>query len=84
MSSVKTAISIKESLFKEAETLARKMEISRSKLFSMALENFIKYHENNQLLEQINIAYGEAASPEERAYQTHIREYNRRAVEGKW
>ena len=38
MACVKTAISIQESLFKEAEELARKLQVSRSKLVSLALE----------------------------------------------
>ncbi|GFP20016.1 hypothetical protein HKBW3S03_01519 [Candidatus Hakubella thermalkaliphila] len=84
MPNVKTAISIQESLFKEAEALARELEISRSQLFTMALERFVKQHENRQLLEQINVAYSEAPNPDEQAYQTRMKDYHRRSVEGEW
>ena len=84
MPNVKTAISIQESLFKEAEALARQLEISRSQLFAMALESFVKQYENRQLLEQINVAYSDAPNPDEQAYQTHMRDYHRRSVEGGW
>jgi metal-responsive CopG/Arc/MetJ family transcriptional regulator len=84
MPNVKTAISLQESLFKEAEALARELEISRSQLFAMALENFIKQHENRQLLKQINVAYSEAPNPDEQAYQTRMKDYHRQSVEGEW
>ena len=84
MPNVKTAISIEESLFKEAEALARKLEISRSQLFARALENFISQYENRQLLEQINAAYSDAPDLNEQAYQTHMKDYHRRSVEGEW
>ena len=37
MQTVKTAISIQEGLFEQAETLARQIKISRSRLFVLAL-----------------------------------------------
>jgi len=84
MSNIKTAISIKESLFKEAETLAKKLEISRSKLFAVALENFIRQQENRELLKKINEVYSQALSPEEESYRKQIRDYHRRSLEDKW
>jgi len=84
MPNVKTAISLQESLFKEAEALARELEISRSQLFAMALESFIEQYENRQLLKQINLAYSDAPNPDEQAYQTHMKDYHRRSVEGEW
>ena len=57
MSNVKTAISIKDSLFEEVDSLAKSLHVSRSKLFVMAVEEFIHRHRNQQLLEQINQAY---------------------------
>jgi len=46
VSHVKTWISIDEGLFKEAEALAEKMGISRSQLFSRAVEEFVREREN--------------------------------------
>ena len=84
MPNVKTAISIQESLFKEAEALAHELEISRSQLFALALESFVKQYENRQLLEQINLAYSDAPNLDEQAYQKRMKEYHRRSVEGGW
>jgi metal-responsive CopG/Arc/MetJ family transcriptional regulator len=81
MSNIKTAVSIKESLFKEAETLAKKLEISRSKLFAVALENFIRQQENRELLKKINEVHNQVFSPDEESYKKQIRDYHRRSLE---
>ncbi|MBU2563329.1 MAG: hypothetical protein KJ568_02645 [Actinobacteria bacterium] len=81
MSNIKTAVSIKESLFKEAETLAKKLEISRSKLFAVALENFIRQQENRELLKKINEVHSQVLSPDEESYRKQIRDYHRRFLE---
>lgn len=65
MNSIKTAISIKEPLFQRADNLARELNISRSRLFALALEEFLKRYENQKLLESINAAYSEPPSEEE-------------------
>jgi len=84
MSNIKTAVSIKESLFKEAETLAKKLEISRSKLFAVALENFIRQQENRELLKKINEVHSQVLSPDEESYRKQIRDYHRRSLEDEW
>ena len=57
MGQVKTAISIRESLFKETETIANEMNIPRSQVVAMALDEFVRRYKNMKLLEQINEAY---------------------------
>ena len=64
MTTVKTAISLPASLFEQAETLAGEMQISQSSLIEIALEEFIRRRESQQLLEKINAA-GEAPLSEE-------------------
>lgn len=82
MANVKLAISIKESLFREAEALARELKISRSQVFSMAMEKFLKESENQRLLEKINRAYAGAPTAEEEAHRAQMKAYHRRLVEG--
>ena len=85
MPNIKTAISLHESLFEQAEALAREMKVSRSRLFVIALENFIRDYQDRQLFEKINQAY-EAAPPDkaERTRLRQIRRQHRRMVEGEW
>lgn len=84
MATVKTAISIQESLFERAEILACEMKISRSRLFALALEDFIRRYENQQLLERINAAYDDTPDPSEQALRRRMRRQHRRIVEGEW
>ena len=45
---MKTAISIPDTLFKQAEDAAHKIGITRSKFFSLAIQDFLeKYHETS-------------------------------------
>jgi predicted transcriptional regulator len=57
MPTVKTAISLQESLFKRVDQLARELDIPRSHVFVLAVEEFIQRYENRKLLKTINEAY---------------------------
>ncbi len=80
MANVKTAISLRQSLFDEAERLARELGVSRSQVFARALEAFIRQHENQTLLDQINAAYEDSPDTEEQAQLRGMRRLHRRAL----
>jgi metal-responsive CopG/Arc/MetJ family transcriptional regulator len=85
MANVKTDISLRKSLLEEAEAVAREMKVSRSRLFMMALEDFIRRHQNKKLLETINAAY-EDDEPDEDEKLRHnlmLQQY-RKLIEGEW
>lgn len=84
MANVKTAISIQESLFAQAESLARRMKVSRSRLFVLALEDYIKRQQNIELLAQINAAHAEDPDAAEQTLRSKLRSHHRRIVEGEW
>jgi metal-responsive CopG/Arc/MetJ family transcriptional regulator len=84
MRSIKTAISIQESLFEQAENLAHKMKVSRSRLFVLALENYISHQQNRELLAQINAVYADKPDVAEKALHRKMRRVHRRMVEGEW
>jgi metal-responsive CopG/Arc/MetJ family transcriptional regulator len=84
MANVKTAISIQESLFAQAESLARRMKVSRSRLFVLALEDYIKRQQNRELLAQINAAHAEEPDAPEQTLRSKLRLHHRRIVEGEW
>jgi len=65
MASVKTAVSLDESLFAQVEDLAHEMKVSRSHLVALALEDYVRRRQNRRLLEQINAAYDELPETEE-------------------
>ena len=84
MANVKTAISLQKSLLETAETLAREMNVSRSRLLALALEEFIDRYQNQRLLEQINAVYKDIPDTVEQGLRRKLRRHHRRIVEGEW
>lgn len=81
----KTVISIQKELFDQAEALANEMGISRSRLFTLALEEFLRHRQNQKLIEQINAAYeAKASDADDLAAQRPMRRHQRQIVEGEW
>ncbi len=84
MANVKTDISLSRSLLEEVETVAREMKISRSRLFVMAVKDFIDRHRTRRLVEQINQAYQDGPDEEEQALLRHMRRVQRELMEDEW
>ena len=84
MAIVKTAISLQESLFERADALARQLQLSRSQLFSRALDEFLKRHESRMLLDAINRSLEGEPEPDETEHLRRLRGVQRRRVEGQW
>ena len=83
-STIKTAISIQKSLFEEAENLAQELNVSRSELFSLAIETFVRSHQNQKLLQEINQAYSDEPDPAENVRLTKMRKHHRKMVRNAW
>lgn len=65
MAHVKTAISLDESLFREAERWAGKLGVSRSQLYAKALEEYVRGRENEELLRRLNEAHADGLDEED-------------------
>jgi metal-responsive CopG/Arc/MetJ family transcriptional regulator len=77
---MKTAISVEDELFQEADRTARKMGVSRSRFFSLALEGYLREHRQRELLEQLNQVYDGRADP----MAPKIKAKFRRVIQDKW
>lgn len=86
MATVKTAISLDESLFERADSLAHHLKVSRSELYSKAMREFLERRENRALFDSINRAIEEdtAPDPEEQMLLRSMKRRHRRLVEGEW
>jgi metal-responsive CopG/Arc/MetJ family transcriptional regulator len=51
---MKTAVSIPDDVFEEAERLVAELQTSRSQLYSRALQEFVARHAPNRLTEAMN------------------------------
>jgi len=54
---MKTAISIPDKVFKSAETIAYKLGLSRSELYTKAIEEYIKDLNNQLITDKLNEIY---------------------------
>lgn len=81
MQTTKTAVSIQKALFDQADTLARRMKVSRSRLFALALEDYIQRQENRQLLKRLDAAYADEPDAGEQTLRRKTQRAHRRIVE---
>ncbi|MCX6641559.1 MAG: CopG family transcriptional regulator [bacterium] len=84
MSNPKTAISIQEPLLKEADSLARELKLSRSRLFAIAMAEFIQRQHNKKLLQRINEAYIDNTDASDEDYLQGLKKRHRELIEGQW
>ena len=81
---IKTAISIQKSLFEQAESLAQELNMSRSHLFGLAIETFVKNHQNQLLLQEINQAYSGEPDKSDKIRLSKMRKHHKKIVVDKW
>jgi metal-responsive CopG/Arc/MetJ family transcriptional regulator len=84
MANIKTAISIEKTLFEQAESMAREMKVSRSSLFALALQDFIRHHQNMELLRRINEACEDVPDANEQERLHKMFRKQRKMVEREW
>lgn len=84
MTTVKTAISLQNSLFEQVEALSHKLNVSRSQLIALALEDFIEQYQNRQLLDDLNQAYVDSTDADQLTRNPGRKRHHRRIVEGEW
>lgn len=73
---MKTAISLPDALFKEADAEAKRLGISRSKLYGNALDEYLSKRRKANITARLNEVYGSPESPLPKG----AREVQRRAV----
>ncbi|GBE00408.1 antitoxin MazE6 [bacterium BMS3Abin07] len=80
MPGVKTAISLEENLFKQVNKLANDLHVSRSKLFSLAIQDYLKKQEGKKILAQLNVAYSDSLNKEEEVLARAMQKKQRKIV----
>lgn len=72
---MKTAISIPDELFEEVDKIARESGSSRSKIFCLAVEEYLEKLRARKLLEELNTAYKDEELAEEKLLRKKSAEY---------
>ena len=62
---MKTAISIPDDLFNDAEITARQLGLARSQLYVKAIKEFIEHHNKDKITEKLNLHYSNTAAENE-------------------
>lgn len=56
---MKTAISIPDNLFKDAEITAKQLGLARSQLYVKAIKEFIEHHNKDHITKKLNSLYSQ-------------------------
>jgi metal-responsive CopG/Arc/MetJ family transcriptional regulator len=83
MPNIKTGISIEKPIFDQVNELAQNLNISRSRLFVIAVQEFIQRHKNMELLQAINEAYDDLQEPETKIVEK-MRPRHLKMVKDQW
>ncbi len=81
---MKTAISLDGKLLQQADRTARSMGLSRSRLFSVALETYLRSREQEKMIEQLNQVYSDPAEPGKPRTAKAMKAKFRAAIQDRW
>jgi len=74
---MKIALSIPDDLFETGETVAKRLGVSRSRLYATALAEFLSKHRGQKVTDRLNAVYG----TEESGVEPGVRRLQRRSLE---
>ena len=80
--SMKTAISMEDSLMEQADDAARELGLSRSGLIAEALRSYLRERRRSQISEQLNRAYASGPSADEKRLVRKLK--TKLAVQDRW
>ena len=81
---MKTAISLEDALLHDADAAARQMGLSRSRLFALAVHDFLQRQRREQMLLRLNEVYAGDREPADKPLLQGIKAKVRRAVRERW
>jgi metal-responsive CopG/Arc/MetJ family transcriptional regulator len=81
---MKTAISMDDDLLREADETARGMGLSRSRLFSLALSEYLLRRRREQMMLQLNEVYANGQDQPEKRLLRGIKSKVRKTVKERW
>jgi metal-responsive CopG/Arc/MetJ family transcriptional regulator len=81
---MKTAISMDDGLLQEADETARLMGLSRSRLFALAVGDFLQRQRQEQMLLRLNEVYANGMEPAEKRLLKRAKAKVGRTVKEGW
>ena len=65
---MKTAVSLPDKLFERAETVAKKLHVSRSELYKRALTGYLKTRDEEAIAQKLREVYGKIPAKVDEAF----------------
>jgi predicted transcriptional regulator len=81
---MKTAISLDSDLLQRADQTARAMGLTRSRLFSLAIEDYLRRRQQQNMIEQLNQVYSDEAQPTEARTAKRMKAKFRSVIKDRW
>jgi metal-responsive CopG/Arc/MetJ family transcriptional regulator len=81
---MKTAISVDDDLLHEADRAARQLGLSRSRLFAIALQNYLRQRRQEEMSERLNRVYADPPDTAERRTTSRMKSKFRATVRERW
>jgi predicted transcriptional regulator len=81
---MKTAISLDDGLLQQADETARLMGLSRSRLFAVAVGEFLQRQRREQMLLRLNEVYANGMEPAEKRLLKGMKARVRTTVKERW
>ena len=78
---MKVALSIPHDLFESAETLGKRLGLSRSRLYATALADYLAKHRGRKITERLDVVYADEPERVDRALR---RAQSKTLGRGKW
>jgi metal-responsive CopG/Arc/MetJ family transcriptional regulator len=71
---MKTTVSIPDEIFRRAESVARQLRVSRNKLYTIAITQFIDLHRHDAITQRLNEVYSrQTARVDPALFRTQMR-----------
>ena len=77
---MKVAISVPDRVFEEAEQVSKRLRVSRSRMYSQALEDFVRKHRGESVRDSLDAVYGK----ESPGLDPVLTDLQARALREKW
>ena len=81
---MKTAISLDGNLLQKADETARALGLTRSRLFSLALEDYLRRMQQQRMIEQLDQVYSEPTQPSEARTAKRMKVKFRSTIKDRW
>jgi metal-responsive CopG/Arc/MetJ family transcriptional regulator len=81
---MKTAISLDDELLQQVDKTARRMGLSRSRLFALAVADFLQRQRQEQMLHRLNEVYASVMESAEKRLLKRIKSKVRRTAKERW